>query len=1005
MAAAAPVTPAQPGETLTRARGLKDAGDAPGAARLLESWLAANGSTARPEDAAVVALEAARDAVAAGANESARADIARLEKAETALPAASPLLAQLRREHARIDEQLGNLRQAERLLVLALNGAIPSVQAAEAANALGMVRTQMDQPRAAATAFEQSTALLGCDKSLISACVVPLANLATATARYNDLDRARDAATRSEQAAGDDPKLRLVAAFARAQILLSDNDPVAAEAALTAVAEQAAERNKPLRGYALYLIGNARYERGLLPEALQSLQAADLVYRSALGDMNTSRALVLDALGTVEADLGDDPGAALYFDRAREIAVRAFGEGSVQAARYAIERTRIDLRQGDEARAERRALAAQAALASAVEPNQNLEVGVSTVLGEVREHAHRLPEAAREFMAARDLSDAIHRSNTVPMGFILLHLGRVQTELGQFDAAQATLDRAVAVYSRLGGTSTTWYAEALEARAALKARRGDRHGALDESEKAFAILRQQIIAGGTEGPVRQSAREVLADHVGLLLDQLPGQQGLDEAFAATQLALTSRTGDASRLAAARLAVHDDALGGLLRQQEDVADRLRQSNSLLRSALLNGGADAAAEERRLEVLRHDLGAQLHDLSAQIADRFPRFVQFSAPTPVTVAELQKVLGDQEAAVMPFQHEDGLLLWVITQTEVKPVSVPLTRAQSITLTGRLRAGLDLGQDHLAPFDVDAARELYRAFITPIEGNLAGRRRLLVVADGALQSIPLSVLIDPGTGQWLVRRFAVAMFPSLSTLITLRDSHTEPSSEPGFLGVGNPHPGGQDSSPRAGTAPEMRSALQGLSQLPETRDELARMTTSFANSHSTLLLGNDATKANFAKAHPGEFKVLAFATHAVMAGELPGLVEPAIIVTPGDETVAPGLLMASEVASLNLDADLVLLSACNTAAPDGGPMAEGFSGLARAFLFAGARALLVSHWAVASRATVDLTTGFLSRLRADPDGRRAEALQGAMLAMLENPDPEFHHPAIWAPFVLVGE
>ncbi|MGH8548839.1 MAG: CHAT domain-containing protein [Methylococcales bacterium] len=117
-------------------------------------------------------------------------------------------------------------------------------------------------------------------------------------------------------------------------------------------------------------------------------------------------------------------------------------------------------------------------------------------------------------------------------------------------------------------------------------------------------------------------------------------------------------------------------------------------------------------------------------------------------------------------------------------------------------------------------------------------------------------------------------------------------------------------------------------------------------------------------------------------------------------------GLLTASEAAQLKLNADWVILSACNTAAPHGTPGAEGLSGLARAFFYAGSRALLVSHWPVDSNATVAPTTGLFKESAANPGIGKAEALRRSMLAVLNNQDhPEFAHPSFWAPFVVVGE
>ena len=142
-------------------------------------------------------------------------------------------------------------------------------------------------------------------------------------------------------------------------------------------------------------------------------------------------------------------------------------------------------------------------------------------------------------------------------------------------------------------------------------------------------------------------------------------------------------------------------------------------------------------------------------------------------------------------------------------------------------------------------------------------------------------------------------------------------------------------------------------------------------------------------------------------MSGEL-GLAEPALVLTPPATATSDndGLLTVSEIATLKLNADWVVLSACNTAASDGTPDAGGLSGLAKAFFYAGARSLLVSHWSVPSKATVKLVIGAVEELTKDPPIGRTEALRRAEMAMLDpkNP-PEYAHPAYWASFILAGE
>jgi CHAT domain-containing protein len=152
--------------------------------------------------------------------------------------------------------------------------------------------------------------------------------------------------------------------------------------------------------------------------------------------------------------------------------------------------------------------------------------------------------------------------------------------------------------------------------------------------------------------------------------------------------------------------------------------------------------------------------------------------------------------------------------------------------------------------------------------------------------------------------------------------------------------------------------NAVRKLTPLPESRKELRSLARSLGAGEGSLLVGRDATETRVKAAPLSDFKVLAFATHGLLAGDLAGLSEPALVLTPPLHATGmdDGLLTASEVAQLKLNADWVILSACNTAAVDGTPGAQGLSGLAKAFFYAGSRALLVSHWPVASDAAVAL-------------------------------------------------
>jgi CHAT domain-containing protein len=182
------------------------------------------------------------------------------------------------------------------------------------------------------------------------------------------------------------------------------------------------------------------------------------------------------------------------------------------------------------------------------------------------------------------------------------------------------------------------------------------------------------------------------------------------------------------------------------------------------------------------------------------------------------------------------------------------------------------------------------------------------------------------------------------------------------------------------------------------------------------TVRLGAAATESAF-RADPrlGSARVLAIATHGLLPRELDGNAEPALVFTPPKTASVndDGLLTASEAAQLKLTAEWVILSACNTAAADGTPGAQSLSGLARAFLHAGAQALLASHWRVSDEVTSALTVETL-RLRRTGKLSRAESLRQAMTAIrigkradgsaMPGWQPHWAHPAAWAPFILVA-
>ena len=561
-------------------------------------------------------------------------------------------------------------------------------------------------------------------------------------------------------------------------------------------------------------------------------------------------------------------------------------------------------------------------------------------------------------------------------------------------------------------------------------------------------LVQRLIANGRAQP--GAALPLLADAQRQQL--LPLEQAVDDALNVIQRGTQSSAASAVNKLAVRLAAGNDRLAELVRRDQDIAAEADALDKAIVTAASKERSkrDVAAEARaraRLAVISTERGGLQKVLSVE----FPNYAALSNPLPMKAKEIQSLLSDDEAMVVFAITVKESYVIAITREGVdfKPV-----RGGAETLSRQVatfRQGLDIGKANDASgksglFDLALAHELYRTLLGPVEAQVKDKRSLLVVPSASLTALPFHLLVTEPPAKaipdkldgyrdaaWLLKRQASSVLPSAASLKTLRVIARKDQSTKPMTGFGDPlfnpsqgagdkrgaaKPGAIKSAARGVTNVAYTDFWQGagvdrarlsqvLAQLPDTADELNAVAKDLGVSASDIHLGEDASETTVKRAPLADYGIVYFATHGLVAGDVKGIAEPSLVLSIPKQPSEfdDGLLTSSEVAQLKLNADWVVLSACNTIAGDK-PGAEALSGLARSFFYAGARALLVSHWAVDSAAATRLTTSTFARLKTDPKLGRAEALRQSMLTYLNDPSsPRNAYPAFWAPFALIGE
>jgi CHAT domain-containing protein len=694
-------------------------------------------------------------------------------------------------------------------------------------------------------------------------------------------------------------------------------------------------------------------------------------------------------------------------------------------------------------------------------------------LGAILTFQRKLPEASTVYA---QLDKAIARWDAPRREVLELNGSRINALFasGQIDAglasAQGLLKREIA---RVGDK----HFDAAVARGILATglvRAGKDAEAIREFKTAIPVLlgasRENaddddttVVAGRGE-----RLQGLVEAYIRLLAKMHPGSNEVAvETFALADSIRGQSVQKALAASSARASVKDPALAELVRKEQDLS---KQANAQL--GLLNNILSLPSSERDEKGVKSvnasiaKLRSERDAARAEINRKFPSYADLVDPKPPSVDQIKATLASGEALLSFYFGRESSFVWAVPKDgAVAFASIPATSGDIESKVRRLREALEPQAamiSDIPAFDLALGHELYSTLLQPVEAGWKPAKSLIVVTNGALGLLPLSLLptapaaikanddplfVSYRKVPWLARTHAVTMVPSSAALRTLRQLPPGKSGRGELIAFGDPYfskaqhdeaqiasasdqakilvadagsvvtrglPLKRRNSPKLEGVNSAELAL--LPRLPDTADELKSIALALqADPAKVLNLGKDANEGKVKTTDLSGFKVLAFATHGLVPGELNGLTQPALALSaPGVAGVdGDGLLTMEEILSLKLDADWVVLSACNTGA-GAGAGAEAASGLGRAFFYAGTRALLVTNWSVHSQSARELVTDLFKRQADDPKLTRGEALRQAMMALADGPgylgadgktEFAYAHPLFWAPYSIIGD
>jgi CHAT domain-containing protein len=500
-----------------------------------------------------------------------------------------------------------------------------------------------------------------------------------------------------------------------------------------------------------------------------------------------------------------------------------------------------------------------------------------------------------------------------------------------------------------------------------------------------------------------------------------------EMFEAAELAQGSVTAREIAEASARLSTSaaNPQVAAAIRAEQDANANLAalyNARDSFEAAAKTAAGSTAPTPETLATLDKQIAAATETLKqAELAEQAaaPNFGQLVQQV-VSAGDVLKLLHPDEAFLGITSTPDDTWLFLLSGGAIHVARSASNEQDLARLVRAVRSSIEPLPDGTLPsFDMSDASAIYQATMAPFAGEMNRVHALVVAPSGPLLALPFGLLPTAsadasglGDAPWLIRKTTLSYVPAAANFVSLRKIQGTSAATQPWFGFGDFQPVtlAQAQATYSGAAcGESALAFANLPSLPYARLELQAASAIFGANPNDELLGAAFTVPNIEAANLKDFRILHFATHALLPTDLPCQNQPAIVASapPDASSASDALLTTSDVTNLKLDADLVILSACNTGG--GAQGGEALSGLARSFFYAGARALMVTQWSVNDRVSAYLVADTLSRLHAGADGGAAGSLQAAQLGIIDGAGhglpSAVANPFYWAAFAVIGD